>query len=168
MPTTKKNKSPYATSFNSAIKRGTPCFVAVENIAKRTKKTPNQIFESLFKAGLCYRQKIAGQWVYWPCNWNKTNATNAKFCQHNMWQCFIDWCLCCGFCTPEQLHNHCGGQNDFMSYCKKFWSKQFTTGTKTGTKKTRKSTPKARKARKTVSGNYKFPAVKGRKYRKVA
>jgi len=156
MPTTNKNTSPYATSFKSAIKRGTPCFVAVQNIAKRTKKSPNQVFESLFKAGLCFRQKVAGQWVYWPCDWNKTNATNAKTCQNNMWQWFVDWCLCTGVCTPEQLHNHCGSQQDFMNYCKKFWNKQFNTGSKSS------------KSGKTSSGNFKFPAAKSRKYRKVA
>lgn len=167
MPTTKKITSPYATSFKSAINRGTPCFVAVQNIAKRTKKSPNQVFESLFKSGLCFRQKVAGQWIYWPCDWNKTNATNAKVCQNTMWQCFVDWCLCSGVCTPEQLHNNCGGsQLDFMNYCKKFWNKQFTNST---IKTKSKSKNKSKKGyKKTVSGNYKFPTPKSKKYRKVA
>jgi hypothetical protein len=162
MPNTKKNMSPFATSFKSAINRGTPCFVAVCNIAKRTKKSPNQVFESLFKAGLCFRQKVSGQWIYWPCNWNKTSVTNAKVCQHNMWQSFVDWCLCSGWCTPEQLHNHCGSQQEFFNYCKKFWNKQFTTGTtKTGTKGGGKGVG---------YGTYKFPTSKSnsKKYRKVA
>lgn len=163
MPTTKKNKSPFATSFKSAINRGTPCFVAVQNIAKRTKKSPNQVFQSLFKAGLCFRQKIAGEWVYWPCDWHKTNATNAKICQNNMWQWFVDWCLCTGVCTPEKLQKHTGSQQEFMSFCKKFWGKQFTPGTVTSKPKSKKKNFK-----KTPSGNFKFPTPKSKKYRKVA
>jgi hypothetical protein len=90
-------KSPYASSFTSAIKRGTPCSVVVNSIANRTKKTPSVIFNSLFKAGLVDRQKFNGQWVYWPVNGKKTNATVTKNCQHNMWQWFVDWCVAGGW-----------------------------------------------------------------------
>lgn len=146
-------KSPFATSFKSAIKRGVPCSVAVNNIANRNNKTPKVVFESLFKAGLCFRQKFNGVWVYWACEGVKTNATNWKSCQTNMWQSFIDWCICSGVCTPEQLKNNCGSQVDFMNYCKKFFAKQFN-GTVGGNKtKTtgRKRTSTSRKVRTTTS-----------------
>ena len=143
-------KSPYASSFNSAVKRGTPCFVAVQNIAKRCNKTPNQVFESLYKGGCCYRQKFNGTWIYWPCNGSKTNSTNWKKAQWNCWQSFIDWCICSGVCTPEQLWNNCGSQNNFMSYCKKFWGKQYN-GTSTTTTKKRTTGRKT-----TGTRNYKF------------
>lgn len=160
MPST-TNQSPYATSFNSAIKRGTPCSVAVENIAKRKNTTMKTVFQSLFKAGLCHRQKMNGQWVYWPVNGVPSNATNAKTCQANMWQCFIDWCICSGVCTPEQMCNCCGSQTDFMKSCRKFWNKQFVSGT---TSRTTTGT-KRRTTKTSTSRSYKF---NGRKMRRAA
>ena len=49
-------KSPFATTFKNGVKRGTPCSTVVESIAKRNNKTPKTVFESLWKAGLCFRQ----------------------------------------------------------------------------------------------------------------
>ncbi|MCZ6837417.1 MAG: hypothetical protein O7G85_16700 [Planctomycetota bacterium] len=121
--------SPYATAFNSAIKRGTPCGVAVNNIAKRTGKNPQNVFASLFKAGHCQRQKFNGQFIYWPSNWNsKSNASQRNECQTSMWQCFVDWCIASGNCTPEKLNNN-SSQNEFMAFCKKFFGKQYSVGT---------------------------------------
>ena len=156
MPST--YKSPFATSFKSAIKRGTPCSVAVNNIAKRTKKSPTVVFNSLWKAGLCHRQKFNGQWVYWPSFTCKKSASNAKSCQADMWQCFVDWCVCSGFCTPEQLKNNCGSQQEFMTYCRKFWNKQYNTGTKTTTKR--------RTGTKSRTTSYSWTGT--RKYRRAA
>ena len=157
-------KSPYATSFNNCINRGVPCLIAVQGIAKRNNKTTNQVFESLHKAGCCYRQKFNGTWLYWPCEGSKTTSTNWKKAQINCWQNFVDWCICSGTCTPEQLWNNCGSQNNFMSYCKKFWGKQYTTttGSKTTTKRTdgRNINSKSNTTR-----NYKFS---GRTTRKAA
>ncbi len=162
-----KNTSPYATTFKSAIKRGTPCSVAVNNIATRTKKSPTVIYNSLFKAGLCFRQKFNGQWVYWACDGKKSNATTTKSTQWNMWQCFVDWCIASGHCTPEQLNKHCSSQTQFMNYCKKFWSKQFST-----TSGSRKSGKTGRKTGSTTPKSYKFPTAKGRtgnrRFRKAA
>ena len=189
MPT--NHKSPYASSFKSAMKLGTPCGVAVNTIAKNIKKSPKMVFESLFKAGLCFRQKFNGQFVYWTSEkCKKGTATVRNECQHNMWQCFIDWFISSGFCTPEQLKNHCGSQQEFMAFCRKFFSKQIsaTTGKKkrkvrkTGRKSTtrKRTTTKAKKrkttirskrrkttrkpvGRKTTSrGSYKFPTAKRR------
>ncbi|MCH7603875.1 MAG: hypothetical protein IIB54_14020 [Planctomycetes bacterium] len=189
MPT--NHKSPYASSFKSAMKLGTPCGVAVNNIAKNSKKSPTMVFESLFKAGLCFRQKFNGQFVYWTSEkCKKGTATVRNECQHNMWQCFIDWFISSGFCTPEQLKNHCGSQQEFMAFCRKFFAKQIsaTTGKKkrkvrkTGRKSTtrKRTTTKAKKrkttirskrrkttrkpvGRKTTSrGSYKFPTAKRR------
>ena len=144
--------SPFASNFNSALKRGTPCSVAINSIAKSKKKTPKSIFESLFKAGLCFRQKFNGQWVYWASECTKkSTATSRNECQTNMWQNFIDWCISSGVCTPEQLKNHSGSQKEFMSFCKKFFAKQFSPATsakksKTSRKPKRKTS--ATKARK--------------------
>lgn len=124
-------QSPFATPFKSAIKRGTPCVVAVNNIASRKNTTPNKVFESLYKGGLCNRQKFNGQWLYWPVNElvPNVNATNLKDVQYNCWQWFIDWCISNNVVTPDQLSNHKGSQQDFESYCKKFWNKQWNVGT---------------------------------------
>ena len=130
MPTT--FKSPYSTSFKSAVKRGTPCSVAVEKIAKRNNKTTTSVWNSLYKAGVCDRQKFNGKWIYWPAEGGKGNSTNWKPCQTDMWQNFVDWCVCSGTCTPQQLSNNTASQKAFMTYCKKFWGKQFN-GTSTTT-----------------------------------
>lgn len=143
-PSTRKNTSPYASAFNSAIKRGTACSVAVNNIAQRTKKSPKQVFESLFKAGHVNRQKFNGQWVYWAAQQPKVNKTNAKQCQIDCWQQFIDWCFANGFCTPEQMNNP-SSQNEFMAFCRKFWNRQFN-GATSSKKVARKSSSKKRKS----------------------
>jgi hypothetical protein len=115
-----------APAFTSAIKRGMPCWTAVCTIAQRTKKTPTVIFNSLCKAGLCYRQKINGQWIYWPCQVpKKGNSKLIKSCHTNLWQWYVEWCLASGFCTPATLHRHCGTQQKFMNWCNKYWTKQF-------------------------------------------
>lgn len=144
----KNYTSPYATSFKSAIKRGTSYNVAVQNLAKKHNKTTDFIWQSLFKANLCWRQKFNGQWVYFPCELNQSNfnAPVVKDVQFNCWQWFCEWCLINGVCTPQQLHNHCGSQQDFMTWCRKFWGKQYTwkKTTKSGTTKSRSYTfPKA-------------------------
>ena len=171
MPT--NHKSPYASSFKSAVKNGTPCGVAVNSIAKNKGKTPKMVFESLFKAGLCFRQKFNGQFVYWTSEkCKKGTATHRNNCHSNMWQCFIDWCISSGFCTPKQLKNHCGSQQEFMAYCRKFFAKQFGASTVKKKKKTRKtsrkSTAKKRtttksKKRKTSTKSKKRTATKVRK-----
>ncbi len=149
-------KSPYTTSFNSAIKRGTPAGKAVEAIAKRTNKNANVIFNSLHKAGVCQRQKFNGQWVYWPVQNIKTSATNAKVVQTELWQNFVDWCIISGQCKPQQLENQIGSQQAFMTFCKKFFVRQIngtgTTGS-TGRKTTRKR--RATTARKTTAAGRK-------------
>lgn len=165
-------KSPYASSFNSSIKRGTPCHQAVWNISKRTNTPVNTIYQSLWKAGLVNRQKFNGQWLYWANEATKTNAKNWKECQFNTWQWFVDWALANGFCTPQQLNNHKGSQQEFMNYCKKFWAKQFN-GTKksTTTSKRKNTTAKTKSGRKTTkSRNYSFPKAKSttRRYRSAA
>ena len=164
-----KFNSPYATSFKSAVRRGTSYNVAVNNIAKRWKKTPEYVWESLFKAGHCYRQKFNGQWIYWPCNVTKAKSVTWKNSQFNMWQWFCEWCLTNGFCTPQQLNNY-HNQKQFMTFCRKFFGKQYNWTTTTKTRKTRKTT---RRRKTTTKGKtYKFPMVKGRtttrKYRRAA
>ncbi len=172
------SKSPYTTSFKSAIKRGIPAGVAVAGIAKRTNKSPSTILASLYKEGLCYRQKVNGQWIYWPCE-AKRSATQAKACQSQMWQSFIDWCISSGACKPELLEKNSGSQKEFMTYCRKFFNGQITgVGSSSSTKSTRRSTsrPKTRltaSSRRTTSSksSYPFPRASkstSRRYRKAA
>jgi hypothetical protein len=158
-------KSPYTPGFNSAIKRGTPCFVAVQNIAKTKGTTPKVIFNSLWKAGIVNRVKFNGEWVYWPApetNFKK-GITKAKNSQTHAWQHFVDWFVFSGYGNPQQLFNHKGSQKEFMSWCRKYWNKQFTPSTP--------SKSKSRSPRKTKSGNYRFSTAKSRttrRYRKAA
>ena len=128
-------KSPYDTAFSTAIKKGTPCSIAVNDTANRRNMTPTTVFNSLFKAGLCFRQKFNGQWVYWAVEGKKSPATNWKNSQFNMWQNFIDWCIASGQCTPEQIWNNTGSQQEFMNWTKKFFNRQFTTTTGISKKK---------------------------------
>ena len=144
-------KSPFATGFKSAVNRGVSYNQAVENLARRSGVTENKVWESLYKAGCCNRQKFNGQWIYFP-NFNaKWTATTARSTQFNTWQCFIEWCLTNGICTPTTLSKKCGSQNAFMNACKTWWNRQFTgsavtvtkakakskkSGTKTGAKRT--------------------------------
>ena len=176
----KQYTSPFATSFKSAMKRGTSFNTAVQNSAKRNNKTPEFVWESLFKANLCFRQKINGQWVYWPCEFGKSNAKTWKNSQWQMWQWFTEWCILNGCATPTQFKNHRGSQQAFMTWARRFWSKQFnsnntpkkqttkrkrTTTAKAKTKttrRTRKTTTKPRTRKTTSTRSYKFPTAKSR------
>ena len=149
--------SPSAASFKSAIKRGTSYNQAVWNSANRCNKTTDYVWNSLCKANLCWRQKFNGQWVYFPCDVTKTNATTAKNCQFNMWQWYCEWCIANKCCTPDQIHNHCGSQKDFMNWCRKFWNKQYNHTTNV------KHTHHVNKNK-----TYKFPVSKSRTNRKAA
>ncbi len=182
-------KSPYASSFNSAVKNGTPGGLAIYNIAKRLGKTPSVIGNSLFRANLVYRQKFNGQWVFWPVNGKRSSAAKFKPVHTQMWQCFIDWALCNGLCKPEQLKKKIGSQKEFMTFCRKFFAKQFgsatpvkrkrktvkrkrTTSRKRTTTRARKSPSRKRRSSSTYA--YKFPRTStGRKrsirrYRRAA
>jgi len=164
------SKSPFGPTFKSAIMRGTPCFVVVNSICQKTGKSPSFVFKSLCNAGLCWRQKFNGSWIYFPTFGKKSNATNTKLAQCNLWQCFIDWCVCSGCCTPKSLKNHCGPQNSFMNFCKKHCTKPFT-GTSTGatTKSGKKSKPWSSYKGKSTSYKFgKYGKSTGRKYRKAA
>ena len=167
MPT--NHKSPYASSFKTAVKNGTPCGVAVNSIAKNKGKTPKMVFESLFKAGLCFRQKFNGQFVYWTSEkCKKGTATHRNNCQNNMWQNFIDWCISSGFCTPEQLKNHCGSQKEFMAYCRKFFGKQFGATTVKKKRKARKSSRKSTTKKRTTTKSRKRKTTAASKRRKTS
>lgn len=118
-------KSPFTTTFKTLVTRGTPCWTAVTTIAARFGKTPNFIFRSLYGAGLVTRQKVSGQWVYWPTFPVRTSTTFKKVSTGNLWQAFIDWCICSGFCTPRTFTSHKGSEQAFIKYFARFWSKQF-------------------------------------------
>ena len=153
-------KSPYASSFNSAVKNGTPGGLAIFNIAKRLGKTPSVIGNSLFRANLVYRQKFNGQWVFWPVNGKRSSAAKFKPVHTQMWQCFIDWALCNGLCKPEQLQKKIGSQKEFMTFCRKFFAKQF--GSATPVKRKRKSTKRTTSRKRMTTHARKSPSRKRR------
>ena len=144
-------KSPYASAFKSAIKRGMPCNVVVESIAKRNNGTTKAVFNSLFKADLCYRQKFNGQWIYWPCEGVRGPSVVSKKCQTQVWQQFVDWCITSGICTPEKLSNCTGSQVSFMADCRKFWNKQTNAGTSKSTGRKRATSTSRKRRTATVS-----------------
>jgi hypothetical protein len=175
-----KFKSPYGTTFTTGVKNGTPCSTVVWNISKKTNKPVNTIWNSLYKAGLCWRTKFNGTWLYWPSftfNYKKCSSTNRNTTHTNMWQCFVDWCMCNGYCTPTQFKNNSSSQKSFMNFCRSFFSKQYTWSTSTSSKRTTKRTPKTKTYSSTSTNwtrNYKFPTFKTRtstnmrRYRKAA
>jgi hypothetical protein len=130
--------SPFATSFKTGVKNGTPCSEVVQNISKRTGKPVNTVVQSLVKAGLCFSQKINGTWVFWPTFNCKTTTTHANNIQTNLWQSFVEWCLATGCVTPYQLDNNTTSQKTFMNFCRNFFGKQFTGVKKTTKTKTTK------------------------------
>lgn len=143
------SKSPYGPTFTSAVRRGTPCHTVVSNIAQKTGVSPTTIVNSLWRAGLIFRQKFNGQWVFWPSFPVKRNSTNAKTCQLNQWQNFIDWCITSGTCKPHQLNDGTGSQSSFISFCRKFFNKQVNGGPVGSTKSKPKRKTKRRSTRKT-------------------
>ncbi len=160
-------KSPYATSFNSAIKRGVPAGVAVAAIAKRQNKSQQTIFNSLYRAEICERQKINGQYVYWPANQIRTNATQAKVSQIQLWQNLVDWSIASGNVRPQQLTQHVGSQQEFMSYCRTYFGRQLS-----GTTTTASATSRRTKTTRRSSSSYAFPnaiaRTTQRRYRRAA
>src|SRR2546423_12350121 len=108
--------SPFTTSFKTGITKVLTCGMVVNNISKKTGKSVNTIFTSLHKAGVCSGQKINGQWIYWPTIKTRTSATNAKVCKTKMWQCFVDWCVSSGTCTPNQLNNKSTTSKTFATF----------------------------------------------------
>ncbi|MCA9285617.1 MAG: hypothetical protein KDA22_10395 [Phycisphaerales bacterium] len=165
MPNT--TKSPYTTSFCNAINRGTPCWTAICNIANRNGTTPNVVGNSLCKAGCCCRQKFNGQWIFFPTFSGKWNATQGKKCHTNMWQSFVDFCMCSGICTPKQMLNCCGSQAGFVKGCRPFWTKACSTPTPSSNFK--KGSKKA--TGRNTGWTYAFPGnskSSSGKFRKVA
>jgi hypothetical protein len=150
--------SPYATSFKTGCKNGTPCSVVVHNIAKRTNKPVNTIVKSLCNAGLCECVKFNGTWVYWPTFKTSSTSTTCNTTHANMWQNFVEWCVANNYCTPNQLTKYSTNQKTFMNFCKSFFGKQFTNGSKFYTNGSTKSTGKNWKSWK----NWKSTSSKSR------
>lgn len=162
-PTPNFSQSPYGTKFKNAINRGTPCWTAISKIAANAGKTPKTVCNSLFKAGCVDRCKFNGQWIYWPTfKAPKASATTTKNCQINMWQHFVDWCMATGYCKPEQLSNNASSQKAFMTFCRKFWNKQFNGAAGSTTTKSRTGSSKP------ATRNYKFPQTGTRRVRRAA
>ena len=160
MPT--KFNSPYATAFKSAIKRGTSYNVAVNNIANRRNKNVTVIWNSLFKAGLVSRQKFNGQWIYFPKNvTKKSTATVSKATQHQVWQWFCEWCIITGNVSPEKIVKNTGSQKEFMTFCRKYFGKQFVGFTNTSNKRTKRvGTKSTRKVGRKTTNRAKTTGVK--------
>lgn len=159
MATHSTRQSPFGRSFQSAINRGTPVSDAVSNIAKRQGRTENSIYLSLWKGGHIQRQKFNGQWVYWPTQGTKRSASTARETQVELWQSFVEWALASGHVTPEQISSHSSSRQQFISYFRRFWSKQFPSQTQkssTSTSRRRSTTTKSRR-----------PATKSRSTRRT-
>ena len=169
--------SPYATAFKAAMKRGTSYNTAVNSIAGRSSKSTEQVWNSLYKAGLCFRQKFNGQWIYFPWDISKSNSTTWKNSQFNSWQWFTEWCITSGNCRPEQFKNNCGSQKEFMTWCRKYFGKQFSGNNsparKSGrTRKTAKTRTRKSSKSSSIRSSYKFSKSGSRKsarsYRRAA
>jgi hypothetical protein len=153
-----KNISPYASQFKSGIKGGAPCSVVVAQIARRTGKPVTAIYNSLFKAGLCFRQKFNGTWLYWPTFVAAGSATTINKCQTNLWQCLIDWCVLSRNTTPGKLRNKIASQTEFMTFGRSLFGKQFA-GVGVSKPKSRKSKSKSKSRRSPWSKSRKGRAV---------
>ena len=138
-------KSPYAPSFKAAIKRGTPASIAVAGIAKRYNKPIKTVFASLHRAELCHRQKFNGQWLYWPYEAKRGSSTDAKACQLQIWQSLVDWSIATGNCKPQQLENYSGSQQEFMSYCRRFFNRQVSGSTSGSSRSPKRAAASSRK-----------------------
>ncbi len=155
MPT--KAKSPYAATYRAAVRSGTPTSKAVAAIARTYKTTTTTVYASLYKAGVCNRQKCAGQWVYWPCDGAKTSPRYARYCQAEIWQQVIDWCIATGKYKPQQITNNAANQQKFVTFCHRA----------IGTFNRKPATAARTTARKATS--YKFPqTTTARRYRRAA
>ena len=128
MSASKEFTSPFSSTFNSAVRRGTPATTAVSNIANRSGKNTNHVFQSLFKAGQIQRQKFNGQWIYWASQGHKARASVTRGIQSDFWQDFVNWSIASGWVTPEQIDQHSDHQQQFSNFLRKFWNKQFASG----------------------------------------
>lgn len=133
------HSSPYASSFKSAVRRGTPVSVAVENIASRRSTTTNQVFQSLHKAGLVLRQKFNGQWIYWPVEGMKAKSSVTRTAQWQLWQALVDWAIVSGTATPEQIWSGTGSQHQFIQSQRKFFNEQFHSMTSSSSSRTHRT-----------------------------
>lgn len=151
MATTKTPHSPFTRAFTTAMRRGTPAGVAAQNIAKRNRKTINQVFTSLFQAGQVKRQKMGGQWIYFPVEGTKPNASFARNSQAEMWQAFVDWTIASGNTTPERITANNRTRQQFVNFMKKYFGRQFASANGTTTTSRSASTTRGRSTRSTVS-----------------
>ena len=133
-------KSPFTSSFNTATKRGTPASFAVANIAKRTKKSLAQIFESLYKAGQIHRQRVNGQWVFWPVHGTKANASMTRTVRQSAWQAWVDWAIASGWATPEQISSHTANQQQFTRFVQRAAGTQNNSNTRSNSSSQHSST----------------------------
>lgn len=170
MPSTNTFKSPYATSFKSAVRRGTSASVAVANIARRRHSTPVQIFQSLFKADLVQRQKINGHWIYWPVEGHKAPSTVSKQAQWQLWQAYVDWAISSGMATPQQISSSTGSQQQFIASQRKFFNRQFssTTTSSHSTSSKRASSTSCRSTGTRSTLHLSGSRSTGRRYRRAA
>lgn len=167
MPYSKFSVSPFTSSFTTAIKNGTPCWTAINNISRKTGKSPKSIISSLRKAGVVHTQTFHGQPVCWPAFPVKTSRTNAKTCQYNQVQWFISWCLSTGIVTPRQFTSWTRSPATFVSNCRKIVARQFA-GT-SGWSKTRVITPSVFSFRTPTSFAFsKYARTFKARYRKAA
>lgn len=167
MPST-TTTSPYASAFITGVNNGTPCTIVVSQIAAKCNKPVSTIYTSLYNCGLCFRQKFNSTWIYWPTFVGKTNANTPAIntCQANLWQCFVDWCVCTGCCTPLDLNGQ-PNQKALMLFCRSYFGRQFTMMTgKSKRKSSRKRARTWKKSRRTTAKARKHGAKKHRRSRR--
>ena len=69
----------------------------------------------------------------------------------------IDWCILTGQCKPQQIDSKTGSQQEFMSYCRKFFNRQLSSTT-TKSKPKRRSAGKSKVKRTTVKARKSSPS----------
>lgn len=158
--------STYGRGFKTAIKNGTSPWTWVEKTARKNNCSPNTIWRSLQKDGLCFSKKF-GNFTFWfPTQFPKCSKSSCKATQFTFFQFCIEYCLQMGWVTPEQCYRWSTSQ--LCYFCCNKMAQNFKkpagfnpnknvspfpanmTGTpsnttKKTTKKAKKSTPKRRK-----------------------
>ena len=169
MPT--QYQSPYAATFRAAVRGGTQASKAVAAIAKHNNTTPTTVYTSLYKAGVCNRQKCNGQWVYWPCDGAKASSKHARNSQAEIWQQVIDWCIVSGQYSPAQVTNSADNQQHFVTFCHsaitRFNRKPATAAKRSGSTRTTARTAARKPTAKPVHNQFAHTAV-ARRYRRAA
>ena len=146
----------FGTSFKSAVNRGTPAPVAVQNIVSKTKNaTPSKVWNNLLSNDYVQRRKVSGSYIYFS-NFKPTKRVSGSNFKNETFQTIVNWAIATGYCTPEQV-GALKTQKDFFNFFGPFIASQFNWTVKSGWTKSQvksfgpktKSTTTKRKRRNT-------------------